>query len=565
MSDPLETLHCMGAALDGLDTALCAFDDDDRTVCWNRSFLRFFPEHDGHVHAGEPYAENLRRFYASRLSPEEAPNAPQYVLEGLARHRTQRAPYEFFHDGKWLRVTSLPLPGVGRVRLWKEIGAEARAAGSPDDSTARFLLTSNALDGVADGVMVTDRLHRIVWANAPFLQMYGFADRAGAFALSFEQVYRRAWEAAPQDAGFLTGLRTLEENLRFAGAPFELPLPEGRWTRIVERRSADGKSVFAHVDITVFKQQQERLRLAELDARETAHALRVKSALLEATLERMEQGVMMVNAERIVEVCNRRALELLDLPAELMASRPAFTDVLEHQWQHDEFARTPEDILQFVRAGGILDRPHRYDRTRPDGRVVEVQSVPIDGGGVLRTYTDITERKRAEDHVRHVARHDGLTSLVNRDAFLEALSGLTRSADASGEPFAVHFIDLDRFKPVNDRYGHAVGDAVLTEVAVRLRAAVRDVDVVGRMGGDEFAVLQRTDTRSGAADGLAQRIQLEIGRPIRVDGHEVRVGASIGIARYPSDGTTAEQLLRQADAQMYAVKAQRRPPARRAP
>ncbi|CAM5793903.1 PAS-domain containing protein [Rhizobacter fulvus] len=559
MSEPLETLRALGAALDGLDTALCAFDDDDRALCWNRSFLRFFPEHDGHVHAGEPYAANLRRFYASRLSPEEAPNTEQYVIEGLARHRTQRAPYEFFHDGRWLRVTSVPLPELGRVRLWKALDVRAEAAGSPDESTARFLLTTNALDDVADGVMVTDRLHRIVWANAPFLQMYGFADRAAAFALSFEQVFRRVWEAEPENEDFRDGLRALQENLRFAGAPFELPLPEGRWTRVVERRSADGKSFFAHVDITVFKKQQERLRVAEQEARENARTLRVKSALLEATLERMEQGVMMVNAERIVEVCNRRAMELLDLPPALMASRPTFTAVLEHQWQHDEFAHTPDDILQFVRAGGILDRPHRYDRPRPDGRIIEVQSVPIDGGGVLRTYTDITERKRAEDQVRHVARHDGLTSLVNRDAFLEALTGFTRAGDGSGEQFAVHFIDLDRFKPVNDRFGHAVGDAVLTEVAVRLRRAVREGDVVGRMGGDEFAVLQRGDTHADAAEGLAHRILAEICRPIEVDGQEVRVGASIGTARYPADGTSAEPLLRKADAQMYLAKATKPP------
>jgi len=299
--------------------------------------------------------------------------------------------------------------------------------------------------------------------------------------------------------------------------------------------------------------------MAELQARENALSLRAKSALLEATLQRMDQGVMMVNAERIVEVCNRRAMELLDLPADLMASRPTFAAVLEHQWQSNEFARTPGDIQEFVRAGGILDRAHRYDRPRPDGRIIEVQSVPIEGGGVLRTYTDITERKRAEDHVRHVARHDGLTSLVNRDAFLDALSALMREAADGTAPFAVHFLDLDRFKPVNDRYGHAVGDAVLAEVALRLRRAVRDVDVVGRMGGDEFAVLQRGDTRTDAAEGLAQRMVAEICRPIEVDGHEISVGASVGIARYPGDGLTADELLRMADAQMYRTKATKTP------
>ena len=128
--------------------------------------------------------------------------------------------------------------------------------------------------------------------------------------------------------------------------------------------------------------------------------LLAKSHTLEATLERMEQGLMMVNPDRVVEVCNRRAIELLELPPQLMASRPTFAQVLEYQWSKDEFARTPGDILEFVRAGGILDRPQCYERTRPNGRTIEILSVPISGGGVLRTYSDITERKRGEQALR---------------------------------------------------------------------------------------------------------------------------------------------------------------------
>jgi PAS domain S-box-containing protein len=130
--------------------------------------------------------------------------------------------------------------------------------------------------------------------------------------------------------------------------------------------------------------------------RESEALLTAKSRTLEITLERMEQGVMMVSSDRVVEVCNRRAMELLDLPANLMLSKPRFELVLEYQWSMDEFLYTPSDLREFVRAGGILDQPQSYERKRPNGRTIEVQSVPLDGGGVLRTYSDISDRKHAE-------------------------------------------------------------------------------------------------------------------------------------------------------------------------
>lgn len=130
--------------------------------------------------------------------------------------------------------------------------------------------------------------------------------------------------------------------------------------------------------------------------RESEALLSAKSRTLEITLERMEQGVMMVNADRIVEVCNRRAIELLELPADLMLSKPRFEQVLEHQWSQNEFSATGTDVREFVLAGGILDKPQTYERKRPNGRTIEVQSVPLEGGGVLRTYSDISERRHAE-------------------------------------------------------------------------------------------------------------------------------------------------------------------------
>jgi len=138
--------------------------------------------------------------------------------------------------------------------------------------------------------------------------------------------------------------------------------------------------------------QTKELRRSQADAAE-------KSGLLQTTLESMDQGIMMVGPDRRVEVCNEHVIRMLELPPELMKSRPAFSDVLAYQWQANEFQLTPERLQEFIRSGGILDQPHVYERRRPNGMVLEIRSAPLPGGGVVRTYTDVTERKAAEERV----------------------------------------------------------------------------------------------------------------------------------------------------------------------
>jgi signal transduction histidine kinase/DNA-binding response OmpR family regulator/HPt (histidine-containing phosphotransfer) domain-containing protein len=149
---------------------------------------------------------------------------------------------------------------------------------------------------------------------------------------------------------------------------------------------------------------QQRLHMQATELRHTAdaltqseHLIAEKSAVLETTLEFMGQGIMMVAANRTVAVCNQRTIEMLDLPPEMRTPGTPFAQVLAYQWRTDEFKHTPADLRDFIRAGGILEQPHVYERRRPDGRMIEVRSTPLPDGGVVRTYTDISERKAAED------------------------------------------------------------------------------------------------------------------------------------------------------------------------
>lgn len=558
MASVVPVLQTVADTLDGLGIATCVFDDTDNTLLWNRSFLKFFPEHAAHIHAGEPYAANLRRFYQGRLPPEELPAIDDYIARGIARHRVQHRTYSFVHRGVRLWVSSLPLPEVGRIRIWRAHDLNTGGLGTSilDAADAPSIDGAGLFDKLPDGIMVTGADERIEWVNEPFVLLYGLSGRNTAVGLRFESLYRNLWKGREAQDGtlFQEGLLTLAEGTRYQGIPLEVPLPDGRWSRVVAQRSLDGKGFFAHMDITQLKHQQQQLLDAERRARDSEAILQEKSALLEATLECMLQGVMRISAERVVVVCNRRAQELLGLPKELMDSRPTLDAVFAYQAAHGEFVHVPPELMEIVRTGGDFSRPYSYDRKRPDGRVIEVNSVPIQGGGVLRTYTDITERKRADERIRHVARHDGLTSLVNRDAFLEALNHAVKVFGPSSTGFAVHFIDIDRFKPINDNYGHAVGDKVLALLAQRMRQIVRDGDLVARMGGDEFAVLQYRVEGLESAMGLANRILDGVAEDMEIESHQLQVGASIGIALYPTAGADADELLRSADAAMYAAK-----------
>lgn len=208
-------------------------------------------------------------------------------------------------------------------------------------------------------------------------------------------------------------------------------------------------------------------------------------------------------------------------------------------------------------------------------RVIEEDHVPRKDGGmaILRTKKialrnaegqaeyllgvseDIAERKRAEAQIARLAHYDPLTELPNRVLFQKELADALARRARKGDQLAVHFIDLDRFKTVNDTLGHPLGDALLREAAERLRGCVREGDTVARLGGDEFAVVQSGLKDMAGATRLASRIVEAMSAPFDLQGHQVVIGASVGVAAAPSDGEDADELLKKADMALYRAKA----------
>lgn len=256
-------LKTVASVLDSLTIGCCVFDSQDCTVLWNSTMLAFFPEHAGHLHVGETYRANLKRFYEHRLTPEELPRIEQYIDAGIVRHQGQQRPYNFQHRGIWLRVASLPLPGAGRIRIWNRLG-DATSMDNELPALSTLLYASilespkvvELFECMADGVMIVDNDGKITSVNSQFAEIYKLSDKRLVVGLRLEDVFKLVWRGheSAEATRFEQGSATLVEHLRFSGAPFLLPLPMSCWVRIMETRQPGGASYSSHVDITAIRQ-----------------------------------------------------------------------------------------------------------------------------------------------------------------------------------------------------------------------------------------------------------------------------------------------------------------------
>jgi diguanylate cyclase (GGDEF)-like protein len=348
----------------------------------------------------------------------------------------------------------------------------------------------------------------------------------------------------------------------------------------------------------------EGLLRSEGRAREKAHQLRL-------TLEHMSQGIMLVTRELDIPIINGRCGQLLGLPPEWINNPPRFDRLMEHQIEQARPHQTQVAAIaesnppESAEAAPARGPPVAVcERTMPKGNIVEIRSSELPDGSLVQTFTDITKRCEAEAHAVRLASQDPLTGLPNRRAFGARLDEISRQfgssqtvgsneqsvAAARGSPrdgdaaddvvdpseaeasahtiavvesaappsFAVLFLDLDRFKVVNDTLGHRIGDLLLQEVARRLQGPLRTNDLLARLGGDEFAIVVQPPVGREDLAKIAQALIGAVAAPYEILGHQICTGLSIGIAIGPDDGDNAEDLLMAADLAVYAVKASSR-------
>lgn len=293
--------------------------------------------------------------------------------------------------------------------------------------------------------------------------------------------------------------------------------------------------------------------------------LREKTSQLELTLTHMSQGILMVDAKGNIPVINPRCIEMLGIPAGKLPlgtshERLTYHELVAALSESGEFQTSSSavepDVLKYIMRSQVSDHLSVYERTRPDGMVLEVRSNALPDGGFVRTFNDITGRRRNEAKIVHMASHDPLTDLANRVLFREELEEAVAKLERNNECFALHLLDLDHFKVVNDSHGHPIGDQLLRDVARRLRNSVRSGDIIARLGGDEFAVIQMHLATTAQAGVLADRLCKMMAHPFQIDGNKLLIGASVGVAIAPNDGSASQDLLKAADLALYTAKAE---------
>lgn len=302
----------------------------------------------------------------------------------------------------------------------------------------------------------------------------------------------------------------------------------------------------------------ESLRRTLLDAIVASREMSALALRFDTALTNMPHGICMFDRNGRILVANRRVRQILNLPPKSDIKGWSTRKLIRNCFRAGtvdlpDAKRLARNLRRQLDGNGSDEQ---IVETR-DGRTLAVTSQAMKSGGVVAVIQDVTERRQAEAIIDRMARYDTLTELPNRNLLHDRLNEAFHRR-GGGEACAVHFIDLDHFKQVNDTLGHSKGDVLLQAVADRLRRILRASDMASRFGGDEFVVLQSPVHAPDEVSALAKRIVHELGQPYRIDGQQAVVGASIGVALFPQDGTNIDQLLKNADMALYHAKADSR-------
>ena len=521
-------------AVASLPEAFALFDADNRLVLSNEHFMEFYPWLRGKQRDGLTldsfYEENAQHLMGFSLSGEKL------SLEDL---NTMGGSYYIEHRGneRWYLASNNETDEGGMVCLRSDI-TEAKKA----EADLRKL--SRALEQSPASVVITDTEGTIEYVNPKFEQASGYS----------------AAEAIGQNPRMLKGGERSEEDYE------ELwqTLSEGKeWRGLFHNKRKDGSMYWESASISPIRGSNGEIthyvgvKEDVTERKKAEEQLRMNATVFDTTAE----GIMVTDPTGRIKTVNAAFTKITGYEAEEVVGR---TPKVLSSGRHDE--KFYEDMWKALTqygnwSGEIWDR-------RKDGTVypewLSIAAIRNDRGEIneyVAIFSDITQRKQSEEQILYQANYDVLTGLPNRTLLMDRLVQTILSARRDDWTFGLMFVDLDRFKIVNDSFGHVTGDELLQAVAERLKGTVRDVDTVARFGGDEFVVLVHGITVADDAMVVANKIIHAISEPFELDNRSVNIGASVGITLFPWDVSDQENimevantLLSNADMAMYQAK-----------
>jgi diguanylate cyclase (GGDEF)-like protein/PAS domain S-box-containing protein len=433
--------------------------------------------------------------------------------------------------------------------FYDESGKANRMAGITMDiddgkrAEERLHLQSAALQAAANAMVITDPKGTILWTNPAFGNLTGYATE----------------EARGKNPRLL---KSGEQNKEFYADLWRTIRTGKTWRGELTNRRKDGSLYREEQTITPVRSSGGDIthfvavKQDVTERRKAEETLLFKAALLEAEAETTIDGILVVDASNHILSANKQFALHFEIPDELLGSRDD-RFVLKH------VVAQMEDPDAFVEKVEYLYN-HRDEKSRDElrlknGKTFDRYSSPlVDSKGNYRGriwyFRDITDRKKAEERIKSLAFYDALTGLPNRILLQDRLAQALGRANRHQDRVALLFLDLDRFKVINDSLGHSVGDILLQEVAERLKKQTREQDTVSRLGGDEFVVVLSGVKQIEDCAITAERMMKALSNEFVIHGHSLNVSCSLGISIFPDDGKDSETLVKHADAAMYCAK-----------
>ncbi|MFN3685418.1 EAL domain-containing protein [Salinarimonas sp.] len=519
--------HLFWTSLDAVETGFLMLDPDRNLQIVNREAASLLGLQEMKTASTAPLLSPLQTAPAKSELRRLLELIPASASDVTLEHTTD--------EGRTLAVRAFRTDDGSAVVTINDVSTR-RAA----EAAARYREShyTTLTDAIPQKVWIADRRGMTTYCNRAMLEYCGSVgdtvdDRFGLF----HPEDRRAALATRQMALDTSAPQELEARFRGRDGTY-------RWHSVTLAPVLHDATIISWIGVA----------LDVHDVREAAREARENEALLQLTLENMDQGLLMVDAQEMVRVYNKRFVDLLELPEDLVARRPHFSILADYQERTGEVDTGEENAPEWlVKRRSVIGAPPIYERERPNGTVVEVRTVHLAEGGAIRTYADVTTRAKAERELNRLARHDPLTGLPNRRAFQEKLEELAVGTSA-GRRFALLLLDLDSFKDVNDTLGHPIGDWLLANVAKRLCAGLAASAIAARLGGDEFAILLPEVRGEWEAQVVARQVMATLKEPLIHQGRDLGRRTSIGIALGPDHGRTAAELTRSADLALYAAK-----------